>query len=105
MTVPYRNVANLPYSIYWTYTIYSFLECPSDLLSIWGLDVIGRRWSAASSLFGFCVMMIICIPFIHNNLVVTILGMIGRLFIIYAMNTAAQLRHMTCTLSAKPSSG
>ena len=87
----FRNIANLPYSIYLTYTIYSCLEFPSDILSIWGLDIIGRRWSAVTSLTGFCVTMIICIPLIHNDLVVTVVGMIGRLFMCYAMNTAAQL--------------
>jgi len=35
--------------------------------------------------------MIICIPLIHIDLAVTILGILGRLFIVYAMNTAAQL--------------
>ena len=45
-----RNIENLPLSIYLTFVIYSFLEFPSDLASVWGLDIIGRRWSAVISL-------------------------------------------------------
>ena len=71
----YRSSANLPYSIYIVYTIYAFLEFPSDMASIWGLEIIGRRWSAVSSLAGFSVIMIICIPLINHPLVLTVLGM------------------------------
>ena len=88
----FRNVANLPYSIYWTFAIYSLLEFPSDIASIWGLDVIGRRFSAVITLGSFSVMMIICIPLIDDTLLVTIFGTIGRFFIICSMNTALQLR-------------
>ena len=87
----YRNIENLPYSIYVTYTIYSFLECPSDFLSIWGLDYIGRRWSAVLGLAGFFVTCIVSIFVYQSSLVLTVFGMIGRLFIIYGMNVAAQL--------------
>ena len=88
----YRNVANLPYSIYWTFTIYSLLEFPSDILSIWGLEIIGRRFSMVASLGSFSVMMMICVPLTDNAVLVTIFGMIGRFFIIYSMTTAQQLR-------------
>ena len=71
----YRSIANLPFSIYIVYTIYSFLECPSDIASIWGLDIFGRRWSAVSSLAGFSILMFVCIPVIHQTLAVTVLGM------------------------------
>ena len=64
--------------------------------------MFGRRWSAVGSLAGFCVLNIICIPLIHIDLVVTIVGMIGRLFIICGMNTATQLRFKTCVRSAQP---
>lgn len=46
-----RNVANLDYSIYVTFTISAALELPADLLSIWGIDKFGRRWSLGISLF------------------------------------------------------
>ena len=62
------------------------------IASIWGLDIIGRRFSAVISLGSFSIMMLICIPLIDNTLLVTIFGMIGRFFIIYSMNTAQQLR-------------
>ena len=71
----YRSSANLPYSIYIVYTIFAFLEFPSDMASIWGLEIIGRRWSSVSSLAGFSVIMIICIPLINHPLVLTVLGM------------------------------
>ena len=87
----YRNIENLPYSIYITYTIYSFFEFPSDIASIWGLDWMGRRWSAILGLAGFFVTVFINIFAIDYSKVVTAMGMIGRLFIIYAMNVAAQL--------------
>ena len=88
----FRNVANLPYSIYWTFAIYSLLEFPSDIASIWGLVISGRRFSAVVTLGSFSVMMIICIPLIDDTLLVTIFGTIGRFFIICSMNTALQLR-------------
>ena len=69
----FRNVANLPYSIYWTFAIYSLLEFPSDIASIWGLDIIDRRFSAVVTLGSFSVMMIICIPLIDDTLLVTYL--------------------------------
>jgi len=86
-----RNIENLKFSIYWTFTISSMIEFPSDLLAIWGLDLIGRRWSAVFSLLGFFFMMFISTVVFENVLVVTILAMIGRGFITYSMNTAAQI--------------
>lgn len=86
-----RNIENLQYSIYWTFTISSALEFPSDLLSIWGLEYIGRRWSAVISLAGSAITMVICAFVIENALFVTIMAMTGRFFITYAMNTAAQI--------------
>ncbi len=86
-----RNVENLPFSIYVTYTIYSFFEFPSDIAAIWGLEILGRRWSACLSLLAFSLTSFICIFSLENSIVITVMGMIGRLFIIYAMNVAAQL--------------
>ena len=45
-----RNISNLKYSIYTTFTISALLELPADLLAIWGLNFFGRRWSAFFSL-------------------------------------------------------
>ena len=86
-----RNIENLKYSIYWTFTISSAIELPSDLLAIWGLDYLGRKWSAVYSLMGFFVTMFITTLIIENFLWVTILAMFGRFFITYSMNTAAQI--------------
>merc|ERR1719495_2574633 len=72
-----RNIENLKFSIYWTFTISSMIEFPSDLLAIWGLDRIGRRWSAVFSLLGFFFTMFISTVIFDNFLVVTILAMIG----------------------------
>ena len=38
----YRNIENVPFSLYWTYTIYSILEIPSNLAALWGLEALGR---------------------------------------------------------------
>ena len=86
-----RNVDSLQYSIYWTFTISSFIELPADLASIWGLEIIGRRWSAVVSLLAFAVTMFISTIIIDNVLWLTILAMLGRGFITYSINTAAQI--------------
>ena len=39
-----RNISNIDYSIYATFTISAALELPADLLSIPCIDHIGRRW-------------------------------------------------------------
>ena len=38
-----RNISNIDYSIYATFTISAALELPADLLSIPCIDHIGRR--------------------------------------------------------------
>ncbi len=55
-----RNVSNLNYSIYVTFTISSFLELPADILVIYVIDALGRRWSAFISLIISGFSMIIC---------------------------------------------
>ena len=37
-----RNIANLDFSIYWSFMISAGLELPADLLSIVGLEQLGR---------------------------------------------------------------
>jgi MFS family permease len=86
-----RNIENLEHSIYWTFTLSSFLELPSDLLSIIGLEVVGRRWSAVLSLVGSGIAMMMCAVFHSQVMLVTIMAMVGRFFITYSMNTAAQI--------------
>merc|ERR1712032_879043 len=45
-----RNITNLDFSIYVSFCISAALEFPADLLSIVGLEWLGRRWSAALSM-------------------------------------------------------
>ena len=45
-----RNIANLNFNIYVSFMIMAALELPADLLSIIGINKIGRRWSASLSL-------------------------------------------------------
>eukprot|EP00094_Tigriopus_californicus_P000793 TCALIF_00767-PA protein Name:"Similar to oct-1 Organic cation transporter 1 (Caenorhabditis elegans)" AED:0.12 eAED:0.12 QI:96/0.88/0.8/0.9/0.66/0.6/10/0/526 len=82
-----RIIGNLEQSIYITFTISSFLELPADLLAIWGLDWIGRRWSAFISLFLSGIAMGIASVVTTYPLVVLILTMVGRFFATYALNT------------------
>ena len=63
-----RNIANLKYSIYWTFSISAMLELPADLLTIWCLNVIGRRWSAFLSMVISAVCMIFCGLFLGKGL-------------------------------------
>ena len=55
-----RNIVNLDFDIYTTFTVSAALELPADLLSIISVDQLGRKWSAAGSLFLSGVCMIIC---------------------------------------------
>ena len=55
-----RNISNLNFSFYLTFIISILLELPADLLAIWGLNSLGRRWSATLSLALSSVAMIIC---------------------------------------------
>ena len=45
-----RNISNLNFNIYTSFMVATALELPADLLSIVGLNWIGRRWSSAISL-------------------------------------------------------
>ena len=55
-----RNISNIDYSIYATFTISAGLELPADLLSIPAIDHVGRRWSSVISLFLSGVAMLVC---------------------------------------------
>ena len=54
-----RNIGNIDFSIYWTFTISALLEFPADMLAIFGLNIIGRRWSAflSQALAGLCMIV------------------------------------------------
>ena len=73
-----RNIANLDFSIYWSFMISAGLELPADLLSIVGLEQLGRhvwlfssfwtrttlvelrRWSSNLSLLGSGIAILPC---------------------------------------------
>ena len=46
-----RNISNIDYSIYVTFTISSALELPADLLSIPAVDQVGRRVLHGSNIY------------------------------------------------------
>ena len=54
-----RNIGNLNFSLYITFTISILLELPADLLAIVGLNMLGRRWSACLSLALSSITMVI----------------------------------------------
>ncbi|TRY75750.1 hypothetical protein TCAL_00766 [Tigriopus californicus] len=86
-----RVIGNLEQSIYITFTISSFLELPADLLAILGLDWIGRRWSAFTSLLFSGIAMGVGSLMTSYPLIVMILTMFGRFFVTYALNTALNI--------------
>ena len=55
-----RNIRNLNYSIYATFTVSAALELPADLAAIWGLNWLGRRSSAFLSLSLSGICMAVC---------------------------------------------
>lgn len=87
-----RNVENLNFSIYISFMISTGLELPADLLSIPGLNYLGRRWSAALSLALTGIFMLATIPFLGVNSVwgVGVMSMMSRFWATYAMNTGFQ---------------
>ncbi|XP_023327758.1 solute carrier family 22 member 5 isoform X4 [Eurytemora carolleeae] len=85
-----RNVENLNFSIYISFMISTGLELPADLLSIIGLEYMGRRWSAFLSLGLAGLFMLLTIPALGNVWVAGVLSMMGRFCATYAMNTGFQ---------------
>jgi len=66
------------------------LELPADLLSIVGLEQVGRRWSATLSLLGSGLAILPCAWLTASLVPQAILAMLGRFFATYAMNTGFQ---------------
>jgi len=85
-----RNVENLDVSIYISFMISTGLELPADLLSIVGLEYLGRRWSAALSLGLSGLFMLLTVPALGNVYAAAFFSMAGRFFATYAMNTGFQ---------------
>ena len=55
MNFPAQN-----YDIYTTFSVSAALELPADLLCIYLLDVLGRRWSAFASFVLSSAFMLAC---------------------------------------------
>merc|ERR1719228_1484660 len=55
-----RNISNLDFNIYLSFMISGALELPADLLSILGLNYLGRRWSSSISLFACGITILPC---------------------------------------------
>ena len=55
-----RNIANLNFEFYLSFMIAALMELPADLASIWGINWLGRRWSASLSLIGCGLTMLPC---------------------------------------------
>ncbi len=55
-----RNIVNLKYDIYMTFTIAALLEFPGDLITIYAVDYLGRRWAAFITLILSSVFMLAC---------------------------------------------
>ncbi len=88
-----RNISNLGYDIYTTFSISAALELPADLLSILVLETLGRRWSSCSGLLLSGVLMIACGVLRKGSTVLVVVAMLGRFFITFAINTATTQIH------------
>lgn len=55
-----RNISNLNFEFYLSFMIAASMELPADLASIWGINWLGRRWSASLSLIGCGLTMLPC---------------------------------------------
>lgn len=86
-----RNIVNLRFSIYTTFTVSTLLELPADLLVIWGMNWFGRRWSAAIPQLLASICSLICALCIDNYLIVVVSALAARFFITYAINVGYQI--------------
>jgi len=85
-----RNITNLDFSIYVSFCVSAALEFPADLLSIVGLERLGRRWSSAISMFAVGLTILPCAWLTDIPMAQAIFAMAGRFFATYAMNTGFQ---------------
>ena len=99
-----RNISNLNFDFYISFMVAASLELPADLLSIVGLNWLGRRWSscfpmlacgltmlACAWLTGLSLSMF-CIQLISQFLDQSqaVMFMLGRFFATYSMNLGFQ---------------
>ena len=55
-----RNISNLNFNFYVSFMVAAAMELPADLLSIVGMDWIGRRWSSSIPLLACGLTMLAC---------------------------------------------
>ena len=67
------------YDIYTTFSVSAALELPADMLCIYLLDVLGRRWSAAASFALSSSFMLACSYTLNSTTGVTNFGYIHKL--------------------------
>lgn len=58
------NVANFGMSVFLTQLIFGLSEVPAHILSIWLLEVVGRKVSLVATLLtgGLCVLAVLAVP-------------------------------------------
>jgi len=86
------NMANLNDSLYVSFTVSSLLELPADLIVIWGMDAVGRRWSCFLAMTLSGISMILSGYFYETAFPLTVFAMLGRFFITYAFNAGMQFQ-------------
>lgn len=85
-----RNISNLNFNIYMSFMISGALELPADLLSILGLNYLGRRWSSSISLFACGITILPCAWLADHWEAQAVFAMTARFWATYAMNTGMQ---------------
>ena len=55
-----RNISNLNFNFYISFMIATLMELPADLLSIVGMNWLGRRWSSFIPMIGCAATMLAC---------------------------------------------
>jgi len=86
-----RNISNLNINIYTSFMVTTALELPANLLSIVGLNWIGRRWSSAISL-SVCGTTMLCCALLTGHLEAQlVMFMVGRFTATYAINAGRMI--------------
>lgn len=88
-----RNVVNLNYDIYSSFTILSGVRLPAGLISIFLLHNLGRRFTVAGSHVAASVCLIICVAFAgsESSLPLVILALTGKFFVAVTLTAGNQL--------------
>jgi len=85
-----RNISNLNFNFYVSFMVAAAMELPADLLSIVGMDWLGRRWSSSIPLLACGLTMLACAWLSDNWQIQAAMFMLGRLFATYAMDVGFQ---------------